>query len=118
VLCVLLCDGLSVGKGVVARDTGPPQSWDVFLPKYLADILGHLGAGPSGEKDNYTFYIFYIFTSTFFIFYIFTSTARREGISVPGTYVVRENQSCTSALMSDTICICTHSKYKCKATII
>jgi len=41
VLCVLLCDSLSVGKCVVARDTGPPRSWDVFLPRYLADILGH-----------------------------------------------------------------------------
>jgi len=44
VLCIL-CDSLSVGKCAVAGDTGPPpQSWDVFLPSYLADILGHCGA--------------------------------------------------------------------------
>jgi len=29
VLCVLLCDSLSVGKCAAARDTGPPWSWDV-----------------------------------------------------------------------------------------
>jgi len=41
VLCVLLCEGLSVGKSAVAGDTGPPrQSWDVFPPRYLVDILG------------------------------------------------------------------------------
>jgi len=40
VLCVLLCDGLSVGKCAVPGETGPPWSWDVFLPRYLADILG------------------------------------------------------------------------------
>jgi len=63
VLCFHLCDGLSVGKCVVAGDTGPPRSWDVFLPRDLAGILGHRGAGPSKVKDNHTFFIFYIFTT-------------------------------------------------------
>jgi len=58
VLCVLLCDGLSVGKYMTARDIGPPRSWDVFLSRYLADILGAPWCGPSGVKDNHTFFIF------------------------------------------------------------
>jgi len=29
VLCVLLCDGLSVGKCVARGDSGPLRSWDV-----------------------------------------------------------------------------------------
>jgi len=58
VLCVLLCDSLSVGKCAAAGDTGPPRSGDVFLPRYLADILGHRGAGPNEVKDNNTFFIF------------------------------------------------------------
>jgi len=41
VLCVLLCEGLSVGKCAAAGDSGPPRSRDVFPPRYLADILGH-----------------------------------------------------------------------------
>lgn len=40
VLCVLLCDDLSVGKCAAAGDTGLPTSWDVFPQRYLADILG------------------------------------------------------------------------------
>jgi len=36
VLCVLLCEGLSIGKCVAARDTGLPRSGDVFPPRYLA----------------------------------------------------------------------------------
>jgi len=64
VLCVLLCDDLSVAKCAVAGDTGPQQSWDVFLPRYLADVLGHRGTGPREVKDNNTFFIFYIFTTT------------------------------------------------------
>jgi len=51
VFCVLLFDGLSVGKCVAAGDTGLPRSWDVFLPRYIADILGHRGARSSGIKD-------------------------------------------------------------------
>jgi len=39
--------------------TGPPRSWDVFLPRYLADILRHCGAGPSEVKNN-TFLFFII----------------------------------------------------------
>jgi len=58
VLCVLLCEGLSVGKCAVAGDTGLPRSWDAFPPRYLADILGHCGAGPSGIKDSQYFFIF------------------------------------------------------------
>jgi len=64
VLCILLCDDLSVTECAVAGDTGPRQSWDVFPPRYLADILGHRGTGPSEVKDNNTFFIFYIFTTT------------------------------------------------------
>jgi len=64
VLCVLLCEGLSVGKCVVAGDTGLPRCGDVFPPRYLADNLGHCGARPSEVKDNYFFLIFYIFTTT------------------------------------------------------
>jgi len=52
-------DGLSVGKSAAAGDTGPPKNWDMFPPRYLADILGHRSAGE--VKDNYIFY-FYIFT--------------------------------------------------------
>jgi len=47
VLCVLLCEGLSVGKCAAAGDTGPPWSWDVFPQKYLADTLGHHSADPA-----------------------------------------------------------------------
>jgi len=61
VLCVLLCDDLSVAKCAVAGDTGPPRSWDVFPPRYLADTLGHRGAGPSEVKDNNTFFILYFY---------------------------------------------------------
>jgi len=43
--------------------SGPPRSWDVFPPRYLADILGHRSAGPSEVKDAISFY-FYIFTTT------------------------------------------------------
>jgi len=57
-LCVLLCDSLTVGKCVATGDTGLPRSWDVFPPRYLADILGHHGARPSEVKDNNTFFIF------------------------------------------------------------
>jgi len=32
---VLLCDGLSIGKCAATEDSGPPRSWDVFLPRYL-----------------------------------------------------------------------------------
>jgi len=61
VLCVLLCEGLCVGKCAVARDAGLLQrSWDVFPQRYLADILGHLGAGPSRVKGTNTFFYFYI----------------------------------------------------------
>jgi len=35
VLCVLLCEGLSVGKCVAAGDS--PRSGYVFLPRCLAD---------------------------------------------------------------------------------
>jgi len=38
---------LSVEKCAAAGDTGPPRSWDVFLPRYLADILGHGGGDPA-----------------------------------------------------------------------
>jgi len=48
VLCVLLCDGLNVGKCAAAGDNGPPRSWDVTPPRYLADILGHRGADLAG----------------------------------------------------------------------
>jgi len=34
--------------------------------RYPADTLGHWGANPSGIKDNLTFFIFYIFTTTLF----------------------------------------------------
>lgn len=43
----------------MAGDTGPPWSWDVFPPRYLADTLRHCGAEPREVKDNHTF-IFYI----------------------------------------------------------
>jgi len=47
VLCVLICEGLSLGKCAAAGDTGPPwRSWDVFPQRYLAGILGHRGADP------------------------------------------------------------------------
>jgi len=61
VLCVLLCDGLSVGKCAAAGDTGPQWSWDEFPPRYLADILGHRDAEPSGDKTPmlFPFFIFY-----------------------------------------------------------
>jgi len=36
VLCVLLCDGLSVGMCAAAGDNWPPRSWDVFSPRYRA----------------------------------------------------------------------------------
>jgi len=39
-------------------------SWDVFPPRYLADMLGHYGARASGIKDTDTFFYFYIFTTT------------------------------------------------------
>jgi len=59
VLCVLLCDDLSVGKFAAAGDTGPPRSWDVFPPRYLADILGHLGVDLERPQYIFIFYIFY-----------------------------------------------------------
>jgi len=31
VLCVLSCGELSLRKCVPARDTGPPQNWDVYF---------------------------------------------------------------------------------------
>jgi len=61
VLCVLLCEGWSVGKCATTGDTGAQRIWDLFLPRYLVDILGHRGAGPSGVKDNNTFFYFLYF---------------------------------------------------------
>jgi len=58
VLCVLLCDNLSVGKCVAAGDIGSLQRWDVFPPRYPADILGHCGAESREVKDNPTFFIY------------------------------------------------------------
>jgi len=63
VLCVLLCEGLRIGKCVAARDTGLPRSGDVFLQRYLPDIMGQYGARPSEIKDNFTFF-FFLFTTT------------------------------------------------------
>lgn len=45
----------------------------VLMVRYLADILGHPGAGPSGEKRQ----------PYFFIFYIFTTTTHNQGIRIP-----------------------------------
>jgi len=60
-LCVLLCSDLSVRECAVARETGSPQSWDVFLARYLADILGHCGARSSeGKRQHFK----YNFTTT------------------------------------------------------
>jgi len=61
VLCVLLCDSLSVGKYSAAGDTEPPQSWDVVPPRYITAILGHCGAGPSGGKRKAYTFLFLIF---------------------------------------------------------
>ncbi len=63
--CVVcfLCEGLSIGKCVAAKDTGSLRSGDVFPPRYLADILGHRGADLAGQKTTIHFY-FYIFTTT------------------------------------------------------
>jgi len=63
VLCVLLCEGLSIGKCVVARDTGPTQRRDVISPRYLPDIVGHYGAPDSRVKDKFSLF-FFVFTST------------------------------------------------------
>jgi len=60
VVCCVLCDSLSIGKCVAAGDTGQLRSWDVFLPGYLADILGHCGAGSKRDKRQPYFFIFYI----------------------------------------------------------
>jgi len=38
--------------------------WDVFPPRYLADILGHCGARPSGVKEKLYLFYFYIITTT------------------------------------------------------
>jgi len=51
---------LSVEKCAAAGDTGPQRSWDVFLPRYLEDIMGNCGAGPSGVKNTNTFFIFIV----------------------------------------------------------
>jgi len=67
VLCVLLCDGLGVGKCVAAGDTGPPWNWDVLSPRYLADILGHCGAEPNKVKDNHTFYFLYFYNNRLYL---------------------------------------------------
>jgi len=45
VLCVLFCEGLSVGKCVVTRDTGQLRSGLCFRP---TDTLGHHGADLAG----------------------------------------------------------------------
>jgi len=63
VLCVLLCDSLSVGKCVAAGDSGLLRSWDVFPPRYPADILGHYGARASRVKDNFTFLFLYFYNN-------------------------------------------------------
>jgi len=63
VLCVLLCEGLSVGKCVAAGDTGPLRSGDVFSPRYLADNSGHYSARASGVKDNFTFLFLYFYNN-------------------------------------------------------
>jgi len=63
VLCVLVCEGLSIGKFVCPRDTGPTGSRDVFSAKYVPDILGHYGARDSRVKDKFSFF-FFLFTST------------------------------------------------------
>lgn len=48
VLCVLLCEGLSVRKCEAAGDTGPLRwNWEVFPQRYLAGILRHCGADPA-----------------------------------------------------------------------
>jgi len=80
VLCVLLCEGLSVGKCAAAGDTGLRRNWDVFPPRYLADILGHRGAGPSEIKDNPTFFIFYIFTTTPVYMHFYNALVRHGSI--------------------------------------
>jgi len=51
----LLCEGLSIGKCVAARDTGLTGSRDVFSPRYLPIILGHYGASDSMVKDKFSF---------------------------------------------------------------
>jgi len=62
VLCVLLHEGLRIGKCVAARDTGQPRSGDVFSQRYLPDIMGQYGASASGVKGNITFF-FSLFTT-------------------------------------------------------
>jgi len=57
-VCSLMCRFKC--NGLWGDWSGPPQSWDVFPQRYLADILGHCGAGPSEVKDNNTF-LFFIF---------------------------------------------------------
>jgi len=63
VLCVLLCEGLSIGKCGAAREIGPTGSRDMFSPRYLPDILGHSGASDSMVKDKFSFF-FFLFTTT------------------------------------------------------
>jgi len=45
VVCSLMCRFKC--NGVWGDWSGPPQSWDVFPPRYLADILRHHGADPT-----------------------------------------------------------------------
>lgn len=65
VLCVHLCDGLSIGKCAAAGDIGlPPRSWDVFQSRYPTDILGHRSVRPSEDKRQpYFFKNFLHFTT-------------------------------------------------------
>jgi len=61
VLCVLSCGELRVGECVAAETLGHTELGCVFLPRYLADILGHCGARSRGGKRQ----LFYNFTVTF-----------------------------------------------------